>query len=716
MKRVLAILIIFVSIVNLYSQQPINSDSLEKLLPKSKGNERIDLLNSISWEIKYNNPEKAGKMADEAINLSQKTQYAYGLALANKNKAGIAIIQANFTEAKPYLQKAEYYINKTSDQFNKAKIYNLTAIIYREERNFIKSINYQKKALEIFKELKDSNEITGNLHNLAILNGRMNNSYEELKIYTEIINIEIARQNHFGIARTANNLAACFNGLNKLNEALKYFNIASKSAKTANNPNFESSAYHGIANVYSKQGKIKQAMQYYNKAIEINIKYGFKDFLANNYFNLADIFKAQKMLEESNEYYIKASQLFEESGNYQDYINAYSQLAYNYLMQNNIKKAKEIAEKTIQIAEKINSLPNLCTAHLLHYNISKKTQQFNEALKHLEQYNLYTDSLRILERENLQLELQTKFEIKNIENTNARLLAEKKLQQNTISTRNIQLFLSLFASLIILAIAIALFVMKRRLSNINHKLKLMNEKIQQQASELTEANNTKDKLFSIIAHDLKNPFQSLLGITEIIIEDYDEISKAEQIRLIKQLNQSSQTTYTLLENLLNWSMSQSGKLLPDIAETNIFEIIKGETEKISSLTQAKNIKINNQCNQQYNALADKNMLAMILRNLITNAIKFSFQDGEIQIKSIKSDTHLKIEVIDFGMGIDENKLPEIFNFKTNKSTQGTANEKGSGLGLMLCKEFVETLGGSIFVESKVNLGSTFSFTLPLQKK
>lgn len=715
MKKIIAILLVSFYYVSLFSQQSLNTDSLENLLGKSKGNERIDLLNSISWEIKYTNPGKAGKMADEAINLSQKSQYIYGLALANKNKAAIAIIQANFAKAKPYLQKAEYYINNTNDKFNKAKIYNLTAIIFREERIFLKAIDYQKKAIEIFKEIKDTNEITGNLHNLAILNGRMNNSYEELKIYTEIINIEIARNNHFGIARTANNLAGALLALDKQEQALNYYKLAARSAKKVNNPNFESSAYHGIANIYSKKGNLKNALEFYNKAIEINIKYGFNDFLANNYFNLGDIFKTQNLLDKSNQYYIKASDLFNKIGNYQDYINANSQLSYNYILQHNIKKASEVADSIFQIAQEINSIPNLCTVHLLQFNIYKIKQQYKDALKHLELYNLYADSLRLLERENQQLELQTKFEIKNIENTNARLIAENKLQQNTIASKNKLMLIYLIGSAIILSIAVVLYIMKQRLKHINKELKQMNETIKKQTTELTDVNKTKDKLFSIIAHDLKNPFQSLIGITEIILEDFNEISKEEQIRLIRQLNQNSHTTYKLLENLLSWSLSQSGKLSPEIAETNISEIIKSETEKLSSLLLTKNISIVNECNEQEFALVDKNMLAMIIRNLVTNAVKFSYENSEILIKCSKTTTNFRIDIIDYGIGIENEKLTEIFNFKTDKSTHGTANEKGSGLGLVLCKEFVEKMGGKIQVQSTVNKGSTFSVILELKK-
>ncbi len=155
--------------------------------------------------------------------------------------------------------------------------------------------------------------------------------------------------------------------------------------------------------------------------------------------------------------------------------------------------------------------------------------------------------------------------------------------------------------------------------------------------------------------------------------------------------------------------------MPEIDETNISEIIKSETEKLSSLLEAKNISIINECNEQEFALADKNMLAMIIRNLITNAVKFSHPHSDILIKSSKTDTNLIVDIIDYGMGIEKEKLTEIFNFKTDKSTHGTANEKGSGLGLVLCKEFVEKMGGKIQVQSTINKGSTFSVILELKK-
>jgi len=236
--------------------------------------------------------------------------------------------------------------------------------------------------------------------------------------------------------------------------------------------------------------------------------------------------------------------------------------------------------------------------------------------------------------------------------------------------------------------------------------------IRQQNLELHELNSTKDKFFSIIAHDLKSPFNSLLGFSELLVNNFDKYDKDEIRQFIGYIDITANQAYKLLENLLLWSRIQRGLIAPDFQMQNI-RLIMYEVELLkSNLAKNKKIKLLNNVNTDIFISCDIEMTKTILRNLISNAIKFTDTFGVVSVNSIDHITELELLITDTGVGIDNNKIPDLFRIEKSTTTKGTANESGTGLGLLLCKELVEKQGGRIWVESKPGKGSTFHFTIP----
>ncbi len=232
--------------------------------------------------------------------------------------------------------------------------------------------------------------------------------------------------------------------------------------------------------------------------------------------------------------------------------------------------------------------------------------------------------------------------------------------------------------------------------------------------KLKESNTTKDKFFSIISHDLKSPFNSLLGFTDMLVENYDLFDDEERKSIIDSLNTSSKNTYQLLENLLTWSRSQTGIIEFVQEEIEIKLVIKESILLCQAAAENKNIELIESAEDGLMVFADKNMLHTVLRNLISNAIKFTENKGTLIVsaKESKQEGFIEISVSDTGVGIPEDIIDDLFLMDKDVSTPGTENEKGTGLGLILCKEFVEKQGGKIWVESEVGVGSQFIFTLP----
>lgn len=245
------------------------------------------------------------------------------------------------------------------------------------------------------------------------------------------------------------------------------------------------------------------------------------------------------------------------------------------------------------------------------------------------------------------------------------------------------------------------------------ELKQTERNLQKSEKKLRELNATKDKFFSIIAHDLRNPFNSIMGFSEILLQETrNEIFTSNQ-DYAEQIYGASQQVMKLLNNLLEWSRSQTGSLHFKPEEFSIYEI----TEPVISLTRnnaaQKNIRVKESIDDNFIIFADKNMIYTVLRNLMSNALKFTNSNGEIVFEVIRMDNHLQISVIDNGIGIKDKDLKKLFRIDESLTMKGTEGEKGTGLGLILCKEFVERHEGKIWVESTYGKGSTFRFTIPL---
>ena len=246
----------------------------------------------------------------------------------------------------------------------------------------------------------------------------------------------------------------------------------------------------------------------------------------------------------------------------------------------------------------------------------------------------------------------------------------------------------------------------------NEELQLARDKAEESEAHLRELNATKDKLFSIISHDLRSPFCSIIGFSNLLTErvsnkDYDGI--VEYARIIRD---SSWRVMDLLVNLLEWSNTQMGKMEFNPEFIDIVALIREASELSSDGARQKSITISMEFPQSITVFADKAMISTILRNLISNALKFTHPDGRITVSAKQKKSEVIVSVSDNGVGISKNSIKKMFLFEESCTTPGTQKEQGTGLGLLLCKEFVSKHGGKIQVESELGKGSTFYFTIP----
>ena len=293
------------------------------------------------------------------------------------------------------------------------------------------------------------------------------------------------------------------------------------------------------------------------------------------------------------------------------------------------------------------------------------------------------------------------------------------------------LFRISFILLFIVLIALVVFQRMRNMRKQRDKLKaLVNAKtsdlkqtnksltneIQERKNaenQLIKANETKDKFFSIIGHDLKNPLSAVFSLSKILDDDYKQISDEEKRNLIKNIVESSQNALRLTENILNWARTQVDQMKMDITDINLYKQIQENIQLYKSEGKKKEISFTNNVDENLSVSADKNMLSAILRNLISNAIKFTPRGGEISLYARRNDQFVDIIIKDSGVGMDTKTQHSLFDLKTSSSSHGTDNETGTGLGMLITKEFVDSHGGQIAVDSKPGKGTAVTVSLPV---
>ncbi|MEI8113204.1 MAG: two-component regulator propeller domain-containing protein [Bacteroidia bacterium] len=237
--------------------------------------------------------------------------------------------------------------------------------------------------------------------------------------------------------------------------------------------------------------------------------------------------------------------------------------------------------------------------------------------------------------------------------------------------------------------------------------------LEQKNDQLKTLNSTKDKLFSIISHDLRSPFHTILGFQSLLLKFYDTYSDAERKKMMSQIHSASNKVYDLVENLLNWAIIQTGNIKSNPVEFNVNKVISRTYDLYQTIATSKGIVLNQQIPDQLVAFADVNLLKFTLRNLLNNAIKFTPGGGTIDVLADKNHRFIKISVTDSGIGLTQKEIDNLFTIDKVQTKYGTKGERGSGIGIVLCKEFIEKNKGTIAVKSQPGIGSTFSFTIPI---
>lgn len=552
--------------------------------------------------------------------------------------------------------------------------------------------------------------------------------------------LEIARKINYnsGEAQVLNYLGNCYFRLDDSRTASEYFFKALEFSDSLNISIEKAYALNNIASSLHFEGEYLQALNYTRKALALQIQNKDPMGIAYAYLRMGDVYNslqqydsllftaqtAYKLLKElrMNENSLIAlkniGHAWEGKHQYNKALNCYLEIVDSksisqatirnvYVDLARVYNLLKLPEKAIFYGKQWLSTEK-GNDHIL-IQMSKAyalMEDWKEAYRYARKSMTVADSLAKGEKFRQIKNLQILYETRETEKENADL---------RMKLYNKNLFVSAFAVIIILICIVVLMLLSKRKqqTRLNILLNQKNEEILMQRDHLDELNQTKDKLFSIIAHDLRGPIGSTTTFLELLTTNENEFTRQELHDNLILIKESSKATFKLLENLLTWARAQKGEIVFKPIKNNLFKLAQSNIDLFTSNAENKKIQLVNEINADLVFEFDQEMINSVIRNLINNAIKFTGEDGLITISAKEIDNTVEISVKDSGTGMDSNTTNLLFisDFKHNRK-EGTKGEKGTGLGLILCKEFVWKHRGTIWAESEPGIGSTFKFTLP----
>jgi len=632
----------------------LSQNKVDSLLEKIKQNPdttKIRLLNDFCFENRNKFPLLALQAGQEAYKIAVKVD---DKTLQAKSLNFIGVVHRNlgsYDKSITLYKRALSLAEEANDSVEIAYSYNNIGGIYRLEGNHKHALEYILKALAVFEKLKDKVGMAYCTVNVGLIYRRQQNYIKALEYLNRTLSIRNEINDRSGKAQALDLIAEVYFDQEDIERALYYFMESEKEYSALNDKKGLASVWGGIGGVYYRKKDYSKAITYRQRALVMSNKIGYIEGEITNYNNLGLIYAKMGS-------FSKADQ--------------------------NFNAALKIAANTKEIYSQLECYKSVAQ----YYEIKK---DFKSALFYSNKYQQLKDSVSNEENIAFVAEIESNYKAVKVEKENAMLLKDVMFEKRQ---KNYWVIISF------LVVLLAVFIYIRY-----HSKKITNQK-------LRELNAMKDKFFGIIAHDLRNPFSAIFGYTNILLHEFESLDDEEKKKLISSIDDSGRQTYKLLENLLYWSRSQTGRMDFNPKQLNLKEIILEVFFILESSARYKNITLYTDAEENVTALGDEDMIKTVLRNLVANGIKFTTHGGKISVLLKSNDKNVEITVEDTGVGFSKEIKEKLFQIDNVSTSLGTNGEKGTGLGLILCKEFVEKNRGKIWAESEIGKGSKFIFTIP----
>ncbi|WP_248722217.1 ATP-binding protein [Seonamhaeicola sp. ML3] len=627
-----------------------------------------------------------------------------------------------YDRALKYIVQSEKLSSSIKYDKGIAQITYYKALIYSQKNDFINALDGYEKAKSLFKSLGDTLNVAKVNNSIGLIEIKRGNYALGLQYALASIEELENRGLQKELKLAYSSLAKAYKNIKANDKAIEYFEKALLIQLQLNDKKGINISHKNLAELYSFKKEHRKAIEYYEKVLATNTHDSIK---AAIYPKLGGEYLLFNNYDKATEYLIKG---YNTAFRNNDKANLL--IAYNYLGDLNIQQNRlVVAEKQLieagVIAKELNNKQELLKHYKLRKTLDSIRRRFDRAFVwQREYYNLkdQIESENILTKNtkpNIPLEFDPNFDKpkeKAIPQKDTNAATSETAQINSKLDKYKLIFYGLLAALAIVTTFLVLIYLRRNssikymqeLEEKNIKIKLQNQAFQEQTKHLENVNNVKDKLFSIVSHDLKDSLSSINGFIELLRDG--SLSREEFDNLIPELSENAHSASLLLFNLLNWSKSQMHALEPKPSLFDVQEVFEDKIKLVDNRMESKGITLVDHSLRDF-AYADRSMFEIVIQNLLANAIKFCKSGDTITISNHISNGSCIVSIADTGIGISKENMEKLFK-NTSFTTTGTNNEKGTGLGLSICKELVELNHGKIWVESTANVGSTFYVQLP----
>ncbi len=606
--------------------------------------------------------------------------------------------------------KSFYYLDK-EDVIDSAAA---TLSFYRNSNPFF--------ALELgLKVISDSNFQKSK--NLGKLFDEIGVCYRKAGLFEKALEFHFKALNKFeeekylmGKSFAYTNIGTIYRLLGNYDFALKYYDQAIKIKEELKDKYQVSYTLHYIGITYAAMNDLQTAKNFLNQTKKMKLE--LKDFsgLANTNSALGDVLFKENKFDDSEKIYEDAFKRFIVDKNDFGACAVANSMANLFIKTKKEKEAEKYLEIAESLATKLNSNSLLVSVNKSEIELEKSRGNFEAATKYYDEFIKFKEKLYQLENEKIIKSAEANYYYDKVIRENEILKKSDTINKLEMKQKEyVQYFLTIVFA-VAFVFAFSFWKKNRIIRKYNKALSKNKSQLLNLNKKLQNLNETKDRFFSIVAHDLKNPFHYLINSSQLLKEEFDSLSGEEKKMLISDIEKVSRESHDLLIDLLNWASLQDGNL--KVKKENFFldEIVEKNIQLLENLAQNKSIKLIFSSSKNAFVNSDKEMLSTIYRNLLNNAIKFSNNGTEIKTEISIQNENALLAISDSGIGMDDEVKENLFKAEARISRNGTMHEKGSGLGLSLCKELIKENGGEITFESELGKGTTFYVTIPLAEK
>lgn len=657
-------------------------------------------------------------------------QLAYQKQDSSKVDTSLYLIKAlynseNFKKALLYIDQTEQLSKLLNHTKGIADVNYYKALIYSQKDDYYNAIDGYNKSRNYYKQLGDTLGIAKVNNSIGLIEIKRGNYRVGLENSLSAIQIFETKNLLDELSLAYNNLAEAYYNTHQVDKALEFNIKALNVREQLRDSSGIKNSTKNIAALYSDRKEHRKAIEYYEKVLSLlnpekdqALRGEVLPRIGSEYLKFKDYDKAAEYLVEGLKYNRK-------NKNDDGLLRTLNAIGELNMQQRKVKLAEIQLNEAYSIGSKINNKPELLKNYRLRKELDSTNGKFQNAFFWQSKY--YDLKTELEQAKQPKIPVNTEIIKKEVvvdttkdDEFNNTIVKQEVDQKNEEEVKQLKsLLYILIAALIIVSTILLLFYLKQKNnSNLSKALQIKNKEIQSQNKDLSEQNanleeinKVKDRLFSIVSHDLKDSISSIKAFIDLLKED--SISREEFYNLVPELSENADNASSLLYNLLNWSKSQMQNLKPKAELFNIQEVFQNKMALVEQKIEQKRIVLIDESNRDF-VYADKSMIEIVIQNLITNAIKFTRVGDVITISNNDHNGKTLICIEDTGVGISRENVDKLFQNGTF-TTRGTNNEKGTGLGLSICKELVELNNGRIWVESTLNVGTKFYIELPKQK-